>query len=410
VSILRTTKTVFPQHALVETCFKLSQAYEAHERALSWDAWLANVRAIEMENDLIPVPASLGFPVDGLRGVRLNELLELRAKKKMSSWNISVTTPLEGSSDDGISNILHQSLSIHLIPAGTALVDSPLGLGNRSPPHNDSVAYVRTGCCLIQPAATANLSSQNPKIYAILKKMPNRILDGVLDSGAQRGSTGRKSEILKHTGVSLLIQPAVGPAKHMTGILMGAETQDSQRKPFVFVVPDVSAYDPAMSDSLIPVGRLIEAGFSVNHRIPSQANEDGFSLKAVPLYGGTITTPDGKTIIVMEYAQHTWYLPLPSNKRFSKPKLLPHASSENFVDLRSTDSSFINPSNSFHMLDKINNVDEGYVPDYLTQNRIEGRFQQRYEFMLKRREMAGIYHTSHGRCNNRQTVLNLQAI
>jgi hypothetical protein len=29
--------------------------------------------------------------------------------------------------------------------------------------------------------------------------------------------------------------------------------------------------------------------------------------------------------------------------------------------------------------------------------------------MLKRREMAGVYHTSHGHCNNRQTVLNLQA-
>ena len=122
-----------------------------------------------MENCLIPVPASSGFPVDGLRGARLNELLELRAEKKMSSWNISVTTPLEGSSDDDISNILHQPSSIHLIPAGTALVNSPLGLGIRSPPHNDSVTYVRTGRCLIQPAATTNLSSQNPKIYAILK-------------------------------------------------------------------------------------------------------------------------------------------------------------------------------------------------------------------------------------------------
>ena len=135
-----------------------------------------------------------------------------------------------------------------------------------------------------------------------------------------------------------------------------------------------------------------------------------FLSKPFPLYSCAITTPDGKTTIVMEYAQHTWHLPLPSNKRFSKPKLLPRATSEIFVDLRSTGSSFIDPSNSFHMLDKINNVDEGYVPDYLTQNRIEGRFQQRYEFMLKRREMAGIYHTSHGRCNNRQTVLNLQAI
>jgi len=161
--------------------------------------------------------------------------------------------------------------------------------------------------------------------------MQNRILGAVLNCGAQRGATGRKSEILKDTGTSLLMQPAVGPAKHMTGILMGAETQDSHGKPFVLVIPDVSVYDPAMSDSLIPVGRLIEAGFPVNHRIPSQANEDGFSLKAVPLYGGTITTPDGKTTIVMEYAQHTWRLPLPSNKRFSKPKLLPRATSEFFL-------------------------------------------------------------------------------
>jgi len=89
---------------------------------------------------------------------------------------------LEGSSDDGISNILHQPLSIQLIPAGTALVNSPLGLGIRSPQHNDSVAYVRTCRCLIQPEATANLSSQNPKIYAILMNLPNRILGGVLNN------------------------------------------------------------------------------------------------------------------------------------------------------------------------------------------------------------------------------------
>ena len=137
-----------------------------------------------MCNGLIPVPASLGMPVDGLRGAQINELLQLRAQKKMSSLNISVTTPLEGSSDNGISNILHQPSSIHLSPAGTALVESPLGLGVRSPPHNDSVAYVRTGRCLIQPPATAHLSSQNPKIHAILKKMPDRTLGGVLDIGA----------------------------------------------------------------------------------------------------------------------------------------------------------------------------------------------------------------------------------
>jgi len=62
------------------------------------------------------------------------------------------------------------------------------------------------------------------------------------------------------------------------------------------------------------------------------------------------------------------------------------------------------------MLNEIDDVDdEGYVPAYLTQNWIVRRFQHRYELMLKRRAMAGIYHTSHGHYNNRQTVLNLQA-
>jgi len=112
-----------------------------------------------MYNGLIPVPASSGFPADGLRGALSNELLEFRAEKKMTSLNITVTTPLQGFSDDEFSNILHKPSSIHLIPASTALVDSPLRLGVRSPPHNDSVAYVRTGRCVIQPVATAHLNS-----------------------------------------------------------------------------------------------------------------------------------------------------------------------------------------------------------------------------------------------------------
>jgi len=46
-----------------------------------------------------------------------------------------------------------------------------------------------------------------------------------------------------------------------------------------------------MPDSLIPVGRLIEAGFTVLYRIPSQAQEDGLSLKNVPLYGAPSRPP-----------------------------------------------------------------------------------------------------------------------
>ena len=92
----------------------------------------------------------------------------------------------------------------------------------------------------------------------------------------------------------------------------------------MLVVPNVSVYDPAMSDSLVPMGRLVEAGFTVIHRIPSQAKEDGFSLKQYPLYGGTIATPDGKTTIVMEYAQHTWRLPLPCTQSNLPPRATSH--------------------------------------------------------------------------------------
>jgi len=285
---------------------------------------LANVRTIELYNGLIPMPESFGEPVYGVRGAQLNELLELRAQKKMtlnekirteknmSLITPSVTPPIEVLSDaemnelialrkekklclPGVSstNIFHQLSSIYLIPASTKLIDSSSGLGTRSLAHNDSVAYIHAGRCLIQPSSTSTVTSSS--------QAPGE----VLDSGAQRGATGRKSEIFKRTGTSLLMQPAVGPTKHMTGILMGAETRDCHGKPFVLVVLDISVYDPAMSDSLFPVGRLIEAGFAIIHRIPSQAKEDGFSLKTVPLYGGTITTPAGRTTIVMEYAQHT---------------------------------------------------------------------------------------------------------
>ena len=159
------------------TYFELSQAYEAHERALSWETsshvWSASVRTIEMYHGLIPVPDYLGEPVSGLRRTHLNELLELRAEKKDVIHNSLCHAQLEGLSDDEISelitlrkekrlclssvsstNILHQSSSIHLIPAGTALVNSLVRLGIRCPPHNDSVANVCTGRCLIQPAAT----------------------------------------------------------------------------------------------------------------------------------------------------------------------------------------------------------------------------------------------------------------
>ena len=101
------------------------------------------------------------------------------------------------------------------------------------------------------------------------------------------------------------MQPAVGPSKPMPGILMGTETVDQYGKHHVLVVPDVSVFDPDMSDSLISAGRLMEADYNVIFRLPSNAVSDGFSSKRFPLYGGTVTTPDSSTVIVMEYVSHT---------------------------------------------------------------------------------------------------------
>ena len=128
-------------------------------------------------------------------------------------------------------------------------------------------------------------------------------LGAVLDTGpgAQRGATGTSTEILSRTGTTLNMQPAVGTTKEMTGILMGAETIDQHGKSFILVVPDVSLYDPGMSDRLISAGRLMEAGYNINFRIPGDALTDGFAMAT----GGSITTPDNLTVIVMEYAGYT---------------------------------------------------------------------------------------------------------
>jgi len=55
--------------------------------------------------------------------------------------------------------------------------------------------------------------------------------------------------------------------------------------------------------------------------------------------------------------------------------LPPRATSQKCASTRPTGSSFVDPGNLFNMLDDIDDVDEkGYVPDYLNQDRIEGRF------------------------------------
>ena len=197
---------------------------------------------------------------------------------------------------------LHESTAIRLISSSTTFLDTPFGMGVRSSPHNDSVVYLRKGECHISQHRTECILQH---VDNILKFDTNHSdiqpLGAELDTGAQRGDTGTPAEISSGTGTTLNMQPAVGTTKEMTGILMGAETIDQHGKSFILVVPDVSLYDPGMSDRLISAGRLMEAGYNINFRIPGDALTDGFAMAT----GGSITTPDNLTVILMEYAGYT---------------------------------------------------------------------------------------------------------
>jgi hypothetical protein len=143
----------------------------------------------------------------------------------------------------------------------------------------------------------------------------------VVDTGAQRSATSQKSEILSYTNDSFVMQGATGTSTNMRGILMGIETVDVHGKPLVIVAPDVSVSNPAHADSLLSAGRFMEAGYKIVFRIPSEANIDGYPK--LHNYGGIFCTPSPNArIIVMEYENETWRLPLPSGKRHhvhSKP-------------------------------------------------------------------------------------------
>jgi len=62
-------------------------------------------------------------------------------------------------------------------------------------------------------------------------------------------------------------------------------------------------------------------GFKFNYAIPTDANQHGFGKYED--YGGTITTPDGITIVMVHH-EHTWRLPT---------FVLPEKSSKSFVCL-----------------------------------------------------------------------------
>ena len=121
----------------------------------------------------------------------------------------------------------------------------------------------------------------------------------------------------------------------------------------------------------------------------------------------------------MEYVSHTWRLPKPggAHNNFTKPQSLPSLEnpslSLNILDEEPLAENFevcVPHENSFSALgDNFDNSDEAYVPEFLSQERVAGRLQQRFEVMCKHRQEAMNAHRGNGHPNNRQLLLNMEA-
>ena len=53
--------------------------------------------------------------------------------------------------------------------------------------------------------------------------------------------------------------------------------------------------------------------------------------------------------------------------------------------------------------------EDSYVPDYLSEERAEGRLQQRFELFVSRQREALCLHDCNAHCCNRQLLDNLEA-
>ena len=121
----------------------------------------------------------------------------------------------------------------------------------------------------------------------------------VIDTGCQTFET---------TNSSFLVKGALGEPTYMHGIIMGCETVDTAGDQLLLVVPGESVFSSKLKESLISVAVLLEAGFDVVFRIPTDAALDGVDPSLHPDYGGHITTPDGRQGMMIYYDK-TWRLP-----------------------------------------------------------------------------------------------------
>jgi len=168
-----------------------------------------------------------------------------------------------------------------------------------------------------------------------------------------------------------------------------------------------------MSDSLVSEGRLMEAEYGVIFRITSIVDSDGFPFSQFPLYGGSVTTPDGSTVIVMEYVNRIWRLsklgsPAVSMTLPQKSLTSSLISAEDLSDIVITSNvPTCNTVGTFSSLpEDLDSSSEAYVPTFLSNKRVEGRLQQRFEIMCRLRKEAVTLHRAHQHPNNRTLLVN----
>jgi hypothetical protein len=239
--------------------------------------------------------------------------------------------------------------------------------------YQDNVVHLCQTQCRVQPSSDA--ASQG----------------AVVDTGAQRGAAKRKSEIVKYTGNTHKMVGALGKPVHMRGIIMGCETMDVTGRPLTLIVPDESVSDASLTDSLLPVGRLKEAGFDVRFRIPSEAKLDGVNLAKYPKYGGYIVTPQPEPrTIYMEYAEETWRLPLPVQQA----------------------TQIVRPLSTINAFSALADMPEPESAPLQHDSQPEERSeadQRRFELMCKRQQEAAILHDAWGHRNPTSLVRDLKA-
>ena len=116
---------------------------------------------------------------------------------------------------------------------------------------------------------------------------------------------------------SYLVRGGANQHTCMTDIIMRCETVDTTDVQLLLVVPGESVFSSTLTESLINEDVLMESGFDVLSRIPTDAALDGVDPILHPTYGGHITTPDGQ--VMMIYYDKTCRLPQRASLSQSQP-------------------------------------------------------------------------------------------